>query len=1157
MIIEKRFFKGMDGDNNLRVVEDTSVLNLMNGRVGVTEYGRSLRVENVPGTTRINDSVLPPYGSHQTIGGCTDFARNNLIWFNYNTVGDHGIYCYEGSTGNTYAVLYDSQVTGGLNFSKTSRIDRNCKVIGDLLAWTDDNNEPKCINYIAGIKTNHASFSTDVLPYAWPMKYESTTLIKRAPVYVLQVDKDVDSGFDNNLIKDRAYQFTYRYHYRDRQISALAAYSRLMPFNAPTATTNCIDINLSFSEYIDNDILQIDICVRYGNIGKTFVVKKYNKDNSDDLAAIVLHNAGTTALGFRFYDDIVGEPVDDIAANTPYDNVPLQAKTAEAAKNRIFLGNVLSGYDTPTKSSLAVTLTNTDTGASGSFAGTWGYITLNANYIDSGLQDDFMFPFVRRTSDNTLYYFPSVRNSSIWNGGVGSVPATINLSEATQTAVSEATLVAYLKATNYPTGGSVGSPVWDVAYSISFASLGAATVLEFTPTSVNQFFKSNSTYLVNIAFYDRFRRKCGVIRNPVQVSIPIRTWAQTSFTTILQWTLSNTNAATEIPDWAYYYQIHITKNQTTRFFTQSRVTNATYAIKNNDGTYTYGNPNFTDKTYAVAFDISLMNSYGLGYNFTEGDFANIFFTTGDPYTLPVLGVDGNWVLLAPIDFGFGLNSNTNLLLELYTPHRAGLNEAYFEVGDMIAISNPTTSGRAYSTLVGQINGDTYAVQRTDKNGGVYPNSLYITEAMSPNDNNWQIWETDTGWPTFFDDIGQVAKTQAIVFTDTLIPGTRVNGLNKFQPLNQQFVDRELGQIEKLQLSSKAQEEGTVMLCIGQRQIASIYLGEVQLVGATRDAFVAQSTGVINNIYVLKGMLGTRNPESVVEHRGLVFGYDIDNGCWWQYSSNGLDVISRYNMKRFFQRYSKDYAAASTGNLDNINGFHHVPSGVDPFHKELVCTMPGLIYSNYATSLPSYTSVPTYASSIINRFDICDQLGKSMCFRYEENQWGHNFEYMAEFYETMQNKMFAFKNGYLYTMYSNTANWNTFFGTQYPLRICTLANSNPSALKDLQMIALESSNAPNYTVALTAVPFQQITDLTSDNYSNEENVFYAYFMQDRLSPNASGTAVEKMLTGDVLKDFAIQVMCEWQQYSSLIYVNFCNLGYELSKGQKAITNPSNS
>lgn len=128
MIIEKKqMTAGMDGDSNPRELPNDAMLNLMNARMGVTEYGRLRRIENLPGTTLIQQSVYPPYGTQQVIGSCVDPATSRMVYFVYNSFGDHGVYCFDFATRTTYAVIYDSQTTDGLDFSKSYRIDRNCQ----------------------------------------------------------------------------------------------------------------------------------------------------------------------------------------------------------------------------------------------------------------------------------------------------------------------------------------------------------------------------------------------------------------------------------------------------------------------------------------------------------------------------------------------------------------------------------------------------------------------------------------------------------------------------------------------------------------------------------------------------------------------------------------------------------------------------------------------------------------------------------------------------------------------------------------------------------------------------------------------------------------------------------------------------------------------
>ena len=109
----------------------------------------------------------------------------------------------------------------------------------------------------------------------------------------------------------------------------------------------------------------------------------------------------------------------------------------------------------------------------------------------------------------------------------------------------------------------------------------------------SQFFKSWSTYQLGIRFRDRYKRASGVVTDPLHsiVTIPDRGDYNnsTGFYNLIQATLSNTNALVEIPDWAYYYDVLITKNLRTRFFAQwaMRNTDVQYVIKNVNGTYTY------------------------------------------------------------------------------------------------------------------------------------------------------------------------------------------------------------------------------------------------------------------------------------------------------------------------------------------------------------------------------------------------------------------------------------------------------------------------------------------------------------------------------------------------------------------------------------------
>jgi hypothetical protein len=465
------------------------------------------------------------------------------------------------------------------------------------------------------------------------------------------------------------------------------------------------------------------------------------------------------------------------------------------------------------------------------------------------------------------------------------------------------------------------------------------------------------------------------------------------------------------------------------------------------------------------------------------------------------------------------------------------------------VTNPTTNTRTYSTLSGTILGDAFKISRT-----INTSTIYYPEAMSPNDLRWQLWQRSLSFFNVVDYIGQQIKTDSVAFSDTYINGSNTNGLCSFQPLNQTDIGSSSGQIQKLILTNKQQEAGTVMLILTDNECLSAYLGETQIVASAKNTFVSVSDGTIGTINELRGNSGTMNPESVIQYLGEVYWVDINNGWVTQYSSNGLFPISSFKMSRFFQRYLKNYAAASTGNLDNINGFHHISMMIDPFHKRVQVVLPALIYENYAATLPSYSSVPSYATSIVNRFDAYDELGKTMTFDFINNKWKESFQYLPEWSEYVGDKMYGFKAGLMYIHDADTTNYNRFYGTNYPVRFMFTNNLPPSAVKDMFDMSIEGNVIPDFTVLYSTFPWTQITDLTSSDYRAEEGVQYARFLRDRLSVNTGSSDPDLNLNiGQIVQSEVPQIQIELQAYTSLIYINAINVGWAISKGQAKIVN----
>jgi len=1154
MVNQKEFkIQGLNNDDNLELLGEGDYLNLLNGRIGLSEQGKSMRIENVMGTTALANAKYPPYGVNQTIGGCMDIEGRRLIWFVYNTFSDHGIYCYSFDDNQVYAVLYDSQIQGGLGFDKNYRIDRNCRVVNGLLYWTDNLNEPKKINIESGIKLNQPSYNTTQVAYQTLTDSYEITVIRRPPAYPPTITKAYDSTYVNNFVANQSWQFAWQYIYFDGEISVLAEFSTASKMNLKyfggIQISNYINCTLSLSEQIPQTARIIRLIAKNQINNSYNVVKTYDK--LVDSTPFTNHNNGSIQLSFNYYGDVVGETIDAATSVKPYDSVPLLSKTLETAVSRIFLGNNLSGYASPTSTSLAG-VTNIATISASAFAVTG--VDAQSGYPPSVTGSYKMLftgtPAIGDLVTLKIYFYDTTKtpssNSIIITYTAASTTLTTEVSAIEALIAANSTISAY-----HLTAAYVSSPV-SITLTTSTGSSKVSYIDAHIVTSggsgtIGSFFKNESSYQLGTTFYDKARRKCGVVTNSgLIISTPLKTYANSTAALSINWTLSNINALTEIPSWAYYYSIDRTLNLKTRFFMDSVNGSHTYYADKNatSGVYEYTSTTFVAASVAIAIGLDSLLQANLGYTYTAGDMCVIVTSTGSRYELPIIGTDSNYLLVSPTDIG---NVSTlQYIYEIYTPYIKTDIEPFYEVGNLYPIINAGTNSRVYSTLSGSLYGDAYILARS------YNSVSYYAETMSPNDAFYKYWITDAGFINYVTLLGQVRNKHEIRYSNVFTAGTQNNGLSTFEALNFKTTPLGTGEINKLQLASKTEEQGVIMLSINSFQTVSCYLGEVQVIGASQNAFLAQDTSVIGTMNVLKGMFGTNHPETVIEYLGYVFWYDLNNGAIVQYSSNGLFPISSYKMASFFHRYAKDYQATSSATLDTLNGFHHIPTSIDPFTKRFQITLPSLIDPSTATVLPSYGGVaPSYASSIINRFNPYTKLGQTVCFDILENRWKEIMEYTGEFYDYFQNTMFGFKNGTIYTHNTNSSTWNTFYGVQYPMRYCFTANPPISSVKDVTGLTVEGIDIPNYSVLYSEYPYIQITDMTAKDYRNQEGIQYSNWYRDRLSPNVNGTTIQKMYYGSIIKSKTPLFMIEFQQYTRLSYFTMTDTNFAESTGQKQI------
>lgn len=1009
----KYFAKGaLDSDSVNIAVQKDSWVNAENVRTGSTDKGFTERMESVGGTLQI--SAPQPSVTFLEIGSATDEENNRLVYFLFNTTGtEHKIVCYDANSDVEYNVLLSSQVTGGLNFSKDVLI-HSARIINGLLYWVEGtNNQPRKINIDSAIKANYPSFSTDQQPYTFPLTQQEITIIKEPPAYPPNFIKVYDAGFGNNFIANYSFEAAFQFIYYDNEETVTGVYSAASRLNFVSDTFNKITYSMAGNQIIPSTVRIVNLVLREqngdiggGNIAK--VIKTWDKKNSSDATEIENQNNGTAVLSFDFYNNLTGAFLDKALVLKPYDNVPIYSQSLEAAKNRIFLGNNIEGYDTPEQTSMYLTLPDKVN---------LGVSTQSLNLISISAHENspvdmtfwgFGGLFVYLTVGNTPgYYLITSSQSYLTSGspGVIIVPLpnpllypTVALSGLTFMGVTKDEVLAsicrrnpYYPNSGYPaTADSYAQFNYTTALGViipSFTVLPFSTTVTGMSTTTYNLFLPKSTYRAGIVFYDFAMRKCGVcakgnigllfsqddvayssigghqlfvstslgqklqigyqltiltgtgagtytitaidsstipytltvketvpvcsdsstievyrLLDDIVVNTPTRNYAYSQGLPAINWNLSNENTLVEIPDWAYYYAPVRTLNLRTRFFIDSIITAsnpAKYVTKDTNGVYQFTNDVFTNATIGIGLNTAALVQSNLGYVFNEGDICILIESNNTRYELPVIGQAGNYIILKSQDIGN--LSNRSFVYEIYTPYQQSEQEVYYEIGQLYPINNPTTADREYSVLFGSFAPDTYALTRN------FTNTTYYASAMCPNDLFYQRWDNDGGKPNIVTLLGQTNKTQYIRWSNVFIPNTAVNGLSTFEALNQIAVPQNCGSISKLILTSKIQEEGTIMLAICNEEAASLYLEEVRLTDSTgRTQFLGVSTEVVGTINVLKGSFGTVNPESVVEYRGNVFWFDANNGRMVQYSLNGLYPISNYNMTRFWKLWAAKY-----------------------------------------------------------------------------------------------------------------------------------------------------------------------------------------------------------------------------------------------------------
>jgi len=1124
----------------------TNLIYTYDSRAAVLKAGDGITIINGAGTavsfTIISFTIDPVSGYYRIelsdIFPIDDSFTTDIF---YTAGGEDKIICMYTDTNTQYNVLTSSEVIRGLNFNKNSLI-HSAHIANNILSWTDSiNNEPRKINIESAIKANYSSFITDTNPYAFPLNFSEITLIKPPPIFAANILKDYDSSFLQNYISNDSFQFAYQYKFYDNETTVIGEYSQSSKLNGFDDSYNRIIVSMNSIESIPYTVKIINLIARNSDTNFAYIVKTWDKDNADDLNEIENHNNGIDVLTYDFYNTSIGITIPDYDVLRPFDNIPIYSQTHEIAKQRYFLANNIDGYNTPVFTSMTLNTGSTIVpGSSSSVIADLISIrasgiatqqnprqtTQTAPYGYSGWYVYLTFPIVG------YWAITSTEQYNLLSSAIPTLPTPpTSAIYPTQISYKGATVAQVVS--NTKPGGRINN------FSEAIETTNLCTVSGLTP-SYYIAYPQLSTYKSGIVFYDYAMRKCGVITNKnCVISTPARDYNYTSAISTLQWNLDNADSEIQIPEWAYYYAPVLTKNQTKRFYISSYnyANEAKYVSRDSSGNYVYSSS--FDGSIGIGIDATALAQAGLGYVFSEGDICILNLYSGTSKTLQVIGQDNNYIILKT----FNLGALQMLTYEIYTPYKTSEQEPYYEMGRMYKVNNPGTAQRKYSQLFGIFNADAYILKRTYKNSAGISTD-YFASAMSPNDLIYKIWITDAGKVNIVTRLGQANNNTEVVWSDTYISGTQINGSSTFRLGSQTFVSDDCGSINKLQNTSKVQDQGSVMLALCAVETNSMYLGETQITDSTgATQFFSAGKDVIGTINILKGNYGCIDPASVVLYRGNVYYLDANNGRWVQYSANGLDSISAIKMSRFWKNWCYKYLSLTKDEIEAFGNRPYVFATVDPGHDELLVTIPKL------SDVPPKGFLPDYPL-IVYPFDILDYQGKTISYKLGtgavvQPHWQSAYTFNTEYFCTIQNRLFSFNEGNAWE--HNQNDQNIFYGVYSPSQIMFTSNILPQMPKVYDNFLSESNIVPNFVYFYNEFPYLQTSDLEDISFVQKEGIWYAQILRNKVVPTISGDVYTGLLTAEVMRNTNMFVLAEYSPTTSPLQLRILELGMSISKG----------
>lgn len=1136
-------FQGMDKDTADRFMKSGMYRDALNVHIGSSEGDGMFSVENVKGNTLVYYAL--PVGTNQVIGSHEDIVNKCIYYFlcnendlniqstsgsNVVTTTSHGLsltdlvtisgisarpdivgnwiinptsnisfvvlnpltsidlsqqsIALSGTSGATgivktyqHSILkYDSIANSislvykhsRLNFDK-DHVITGTGLLNSVLHWTDDfYNPPRSLN-LTQVSTYGTYFVEGMIdfiriPPTRPCNL-SGSWVNTFGVSVPYIGTNINLP---NSMNDKTYQFIYRYVYYDDTRSVWSPVSTSMVTGFVNDRINRIDITIINEEtalfiYYSKVIKNIEIAFRDGTELSFKYIDRLNFPTT------------TTSVSYSFYNNTAYSLIDTSDTNKYFESVPKIAGALGTEQNRIFLGDCLEGFNVDKNTFNASELT---------YGG--DFLT---NSINWKLYSDYDVGIVfcdRADRKSGVYKLLQVRGLA--NSSNQRIPIFVLNGQPP----TWATHYQIVRSNNL-------TKTWFIqGFSTYYRSIGNTTEIVFNGNNGNLYYvPSIGDYIISS---DTSSFGSPAINSPTPYKI-------------LGSGVDNVGRQTIILD-GIANEIIFSASGVVEIYTPNTIKDQLfYEIGYVSPVKDPGTPQrsfFSNGANSGTINLSTILSGDVyirplndALSYHSRVTIEITGTSGIPNTRIELGINGteNYVVISnksnEVDIAneFINKINTTSQFNKAFLSNTGNGTSFFVIYDLrqgslgninitkiISSANVTQISQFGSTING------FTAQQIK--------SFSFFEAMSSNDNNL-TWDQNIGRGNILLIYGDQEKRRGtlIRFGGKFLIDTLINSVNNFDSLDQEQLTN-FGNIRKLIAASNNQAEGSVLLAVQENEISSIYVGQIVIKNAGGGQNVSTTDKVIGTVNSLQKLVGTINPESVVQNNGIIYGFDALRGIVWRYGQDGLTFLSDEGVKNFFY-LSSSYLLS--------NGSPKCFASIDPYNNEYILSVPN-----------------TDATQV------------TLAWSETLNKWTSFMSYIGEWYQKINTQMVSFKDGQLWLHRSNSL-FNNFYGVQYTSKIKMICAQEPENTKILQIIQ-QKSNGSQWDCIDIATPEGQSSELIGLFDISNPNVYPQDFrkydnttyvgavLRDKNTPNMAASDYP-LLRGDVIRDDIFSVLME--------------------------------